>query len=96
MAKKNTGQEPRNQKTKSRLLAGSEEPDVVVPPVVNVEEAQATPAIAPAQERADEVAVRVPPDLASGHDGELPLEFGVMLPDGAEFGRPFGFQTQFA
>jgi hypothetical protein len=46
------------------------------------------------QERADEVAARAPPDLASGHDGELPLEFGVMLPDGAEFGRPFGFQTQ--
>jgi hypothetical protein len=45
-----------------KTVAGSEEPVVVVPPVVDVVEVEVPLVIVLVQDRADEVAVRVPPD----------------------------------
>lgn len=78
------------------LLARGEESAVVAPPVPHADEVQATPATVLVEERTEEAAERVPPDLATGHDGELALEVAGSLvrADEAELHRPLGHETE--
>jgi hypothetical protein len=76
-------------------LARGEDIPGVVQPVKNVAKVQAafvTTIIA--EERVGEKSIRLPPDLLPGNDHGLPLELGVVFPDGTEFGRAFRPQAQ--